>query len=184
MSLSNELVRVAAVNPVPREVVTGERFSARARELRERLPGSVLAARRLSRLRIAVVAAVLAVATVGTALGARLLTESDVERYLPQGSVVFIGTDPQCTAVDEGTVYRCRLVRTPSRMTVTGENGEPAFRGTKFGTVDDDDRVNGGCVALNQPGTDWLCYLGERAVAEDVIDAGVLGRKQAGPAAG
>lgn len=187
--LPSDLLAVAGVNPVRGDAVAGERASARARELRERLLGSALieeskGARRPSRRAIALAAAVLAAAAVGTAIGARLLTEAEVERSLPQGSLVFSGTEPRCTAIEEGIAYRCRLARAPARMTVTGADGRPAFKGSKFGTVDDDSRVNGGCLALNNAGTEWACYIGARAVEEGILDQGVLGQKQAGPAGG
>jgi len=69
-------------------------------------------------------------------------------------------------------------------MTVTDADGRPAFKGAKFGTVDDDRRVNGGCISLNTAGTEWACYIGQRAVSEGILDPGVLGQKQEGPAGG
>lgn len=186
--LVNELDEVTRVNPVSAEAVAGERASARARAVRNEITRSSLsptAARRprkvVSRLALAVVA--ITIVGAGTAVAARLLSDRDVERYLPQGSTVFIGTEPRCSAIEPGIAYRC-LTRAPSQMSVTGPDGRPAFEGSKFATVDDEKRVNGGCIALNDPGTEWACYVGERAVAEDILDEGVLGQKQAEPAAG
>jgi hypothetical protein len=77
-----------------------------------------------------------------------------------------------------------RLARAPRAMTVTQPEGRSAFKGAKFATVGDDRRVNGGCVGLNNAGTEWACYVGQRAVAEGILDRGVLGQTQAGPAGG
>lgn len=187
--LPSDLLEVASVNPVPRDAVAGEGASTRANELRERLTGFAHTeeskdARRPSRRGLALAVAVLAAVIVGAAIGARLLTTGEVERFLPQGSIVFSGTHPQCTATEDGVAYRCQLAQAPTGMTVTGADGRPAFKGSKFATVDDESRVNGGCVGLNNAGTEWACYIGERAVAEDILDQGVLGQKQAGPAGG
>jgi len=185
----HDLLTVAAVNPVPYDTVAGARTSMRARELRQRLVSSTIAyetrrLRRPSRRVLAFTLAALVAVVAGTAIGARLLTGEEVERFLPQGSLAFSGTQPQCTVVEAGVAYRCHLAHTPTRTTVTGADGRPAFKGAKFGTVDDDSRVNGGCIGLNDAGTEWACYMGERAVAEGILDKGVLGQRQAGPAGG
>ncbi|MGH7541783.1 MAG: hypothetical protein ACRELC_12360 [Gemmatimonadota bacterium] len=186
-SLPSDLLEVARLNPVPRDAVAGARHTATAQELRDRIVSNAVvphATRWGARRVLALVAVVVAVAAAGTAIASRLVTESDVERFLPQGSAVFVGTDPQCVAIDPGVAYRCRLARPPATVAVTGSDGRPAYKGAKFGTVDDESRVNGGCVAVNHPGTLWDCYLGERAVAEDILSPGVLGEKQAGPGHG
>mgnify|MGYP000111889352 CR=1 FL=1 len=187
--IGNELLVVARLNPVPPEAVRGERTTARAQALRDeilrtplRTPDTWRAPLRWTRLVIAL--GVVAVLGAGAAIGSRLLSERDAERFLPQGSTVFIGADPRCRAVEPGVVYRCRLSRTPSGMSVTGPDGRPAFTGARFATVDDESKINGGCVALNNPGTEWTCYFGERAVAENILDEEVLGQKSTGPAAG
>lgn len=187
--LPSDLHAVAAANPVPRSAVVGEVASARANALREQLRclpdvDAERSWRRLPRRGVAIAVAVIATLLVGTAFGARLLTTGEVERYLPQGSLAFEGTQPRCSAVEDGIAYQCRLARAPTRMTVTSPDGSPAFKGAKFATVDDESRVNGGCVGLNGAGTAWACYIGERAVAEGILDKGVLGQRQAGPAGG
>lgn len=186
--LDKELLDVARLNPVPPESVSGEGSSDRARALRDQLIGSDPDEldRRSRRVGVRLAVAVIAVAFVGagTAVAARLFTEQDVERYLPQGSTVFANTQPRCAAVEDGLSYRCRLARAPSAMSVTGPDGLPAFKGAKFATVDDESRVNGGCIALNNAGTDWACYVGARAVDAGILSDDVLGQKQADPAAG
>lgn len=188
--LVRELEEVTRVNPVPAEAVTGEHTSARARALRAEILQSsspavgVQPPRRWPRFALAFAAIAIVVGAGTVAVASRLLSEGDVERFLPQGATVFVGAEPRCHAVEPGIAYRCRLARTPLTMSVTGPDGRPAFMGAKFGTVDDASRVNGGCIALNDPGTEWACYIGERAVAEGILDGGVLGQKQTGPAAG
>jgi hypothetical protein len=183
---SSDLRRVASVNPVPREAVAGELASARAQELRERIVAVPQRPRPMRlRPRHALVLVVLVVAaTFGTAIAARLVTEGDVERFLPQGAAVFAGTNPSCTAITAGVSYRCRLAHTPTAMSVIGADGKPAYKGAKFGTVDDESRVNGGCIALNEAGTDWACYLGEHAVRQGILDPEVLGQERSGPSHG
>jgi hypothetical protein len=187
-ALPADLAAVAAVNPVSRDSVAGELQTACATELRYSITrASQLTSLRRSggrRHRAIVVVAILFVASAaGVAIAARLYTHGDEERFLPQGSVVFAGTQPECVTVEEGVSYRCRLARAPTAITV-GTAEHPAFKGSKFGTVGDDGRVNGGCIALDDGGTDWACYLGERAVVEGILDKGVLGQEQAGPASG
>lgn len=186
-SLPSDLLEIARLNPVPRDAVAGARQTATTQELRDRIVSEAVVphATRWGPWRVlAFVAVFVAVAAAGAAVAARLVTESDVERFLPQGAAVFAGTDPQCVAIDPGVAYRCRLSRPPATVAVTGSDGQPAYKGAKFGTVDDESRVNGGCIALNDAGTDWACYLGQHAVARGILDPEVLGQEQSGPAHG
>lgn len=185
-ALPPDLADVARLNPVPLDSLAGAHESDHAKALLKQIladpPPQVRARRRGRRIVLAVAA--LVVLCAGTGVAARMLTQHDVERFLPQGSTVFIGTNPTCVAVTPGIEYRCRLATAPTHMDVTGPEGQPAFKGAKFGTVDDDHRVNGGCLALNDAGTSWACYLGARAVQEHILDEGVLGQRVTGPAAG
>jgi hypothetical protein len=185
-TLPSDLRQVASANPVGHDAVLGELASARARELRERILALPQRPRlvRPRRQYALVLAVLLVVASVGTAIAARLVSEGDVERFLPQGSAAFVGTDPRCTAIVDGVSFRCRLAHTPTAMSVIGADGKPAYKGAKFGTVDDESRVNGGCIALNDAGTDWACYLGEHAVRQGILDPEVLGQERSGPSHG
>ena len=51
-------------------------------------------------------------------------------------------------------------------------------------TVDQNQKVDGGCRSLNGAGTEWECCLGETAVHQKIIGQGVLGQPVSGPGVG
>lgn len=55
----------------------------------------------------------LGVASFGVAAALMALDEDEVAAGLPGGSVIFIGTDPTCTAADDPVVFDCVLARAP-----------------------------------------------------------------------
>jgi len=135
-----------------------------------------------TRRTVALVAAALALVATGAAVAGIVVakSEDEEERGLLDGHSVFAGTDPVCTLVADGH-FRCLLDRPPTGegMTVTG-----SYMGAKFQTVDADKRIDGGCVGASDDGRTWDCYLGELAVEHGILDQGLLGVEQEGPAHG
>ncbi len=131
-----------------------------------------------------VIAAVLAaaVAAPGIALAAGAFdSPAQVARSIPAGTLALLGTNPTCTTVTAGVEYHCILASVPS------DAGGPlpgAWKATVEPTVDAAHRVNGGCRAQNAAGTEWLCYIGEAAVREQIIGQGFLGQHSSGPGVG
>jgi hypothetical protein len=58
------------------------------------------------------------------------------------------------------------------------------WTGTVEPTVDASLHVNGGCRAENAAGTDWECYIGAAAVAQNIISQGFLGQYAPVPGVG
>ncbi len=58
------------------------------------------------------------------------------------------------------------------------------WQGTVEPTVDATLHVNGGCRALTPAGTEWECYIGQAAVAQNIISAGFLGQYAPSPGVG
>lgn len=124
--------------------------------------------------RILAAVAVAAVAAPGVAAAAGAFdSPRQVAAGIPAGTLALLDTHPSCTLVTQGVEYHCTLAAVPS------ENGGPAaghWRGTVEPTVDQNQRVNGGCRSLNDAGTEWECYLGEAAVRERIIGQSFLGQ--------
>jgi hypothetical protein len=136
---------------------------------------------RLSRRTVALIGAV-GIAAPGAAFGAvHLLSDNDVARSLPAGTVSLVGTEPTCKVVTAGVEYRCTLAREPS---MDGGPAPGAWLGTVEPTVDATKHVNGGCRSLRADGTEWECYVGQKAVQEKIISRGFLGDFAPGPGRG
>ena len=134
------------------------------------------ARRRRRRLAVALVAA--AVLLPGGAIAAsRLIGADEVERSLPAGTLSLAGTEPTCTVVRQDVEYDCTLARAP-RPEVSD------WKGTVEPTVDDSKHVNGGCRSLQSDGRRWRCYLGQEAVRQRIIGAGLLGEYAPSPGVG
>lgn len=132
------------------------------------------------RRRIAIGALAAAVLIPSGAVAASMLISTDqVERSLPQGVFALLDTHPTCTVVREGIEFDCTLDRAPR-----GDVGAGNWKGTVEPTVDDTKQINGGCRSLNAAGTHWRCYVGKEAVAQQIIDAGLLGERSNGPSVG
>jgi len=183
--MTTELTLVAQENPVPAEAVASLAQSPSAQALCRSIVVSRAPARRpFPRRTLILVAAVLVVCG-GTAVGAKIaLTGSEVQQFLPRGHAVFAGTDPTCVAVRQNVEYDCTLAHTPTRMTVTGADGRPAFKGAVVQIVDDRNHVAGGCRARTDDGMHWSCYLGEEAVKQQILDRSLLGITQLAPGHG
>jgi hypothetical protein len=144
--------------------------------LRRARPRSLVRRRRT----LGLVAAALALLCAGAGIAGVVLvrTNSEEEHALLAGHTVFAGTRPACTNV-AAMEFRCILERQPTGLRVEG-----SYRGTKVQTVDGNDRVDGGCIAISDDGRIWTCYVGELAVERGVLSPGVLGHYQPGPAHG
>jgi hypothetical protein len=100
-----------------------------------------------------------------------------VAASLPQGTLSLAGTDPTCTAKQEGVEYHCTLAKPPAP-----EGSD--WLGTVEPTVDASKHVNGGCRSLNHAGTEWDCYLGQKAVDEQIVGQSFLGQYAPTPGVG
>lgn len=126
----------------------------------------------------AVAAAVIVVAVPGAALAANaFISNEEVERGLPGGTLALHGTEPTCTVVKQDVEYHCTLAKAPAPEVSDWE-------GTVEHTVDDTKHVNGGCRALTSDGREWRCFIGQAAVEERIISAGFLGEYAPTPGVG
>ena len=137
-----------------------------------------LATSRRPRRRIIAAAVAAAVLVPAAAVaGAKLISNDDVAKSLPAGTLSLAGTDPTCTAVRDGVEYHCVLAKAPAPEVSD-------WTGTVEPTVDKTKHVNGGCRSLNSAGTAWECYLGQAAVDQQIIGAGFLGEFAPSPGVG
>ena len=104
--------------------------------------------------------------------GERLMSNDDVAQSMPAGTLSLAGTQPTCTTVTRDVEYHCALANAPAPEVSD-------WKGTVEPTVDKTKHVNGGCRSLNSAGTEWECYLGATAVAQQIIGAGLPGRIRA-----
>lgn len=139
------------------------------------------AARRRRRRTVAGVLAATAIVLPGAALAtSALIGGGEVARSIPSGTWALMGTDPRCTTVRANVEFDCTLASVPKQ----GDIVAGAWKGTVEPTVDRSKRVNGGCRSLDGAGTHWRCYLGDEAVRQQTIGAGLLGQRSAGPSRG
>ena len=137
-----------------------------------------LASRRRPRRRIVAAALAAAVLVPAAAFaGAKLISNDDVAKSLPAGTLSLAGTEPACTTVTDGVEYHCVLTTAPAPEVSD-------WKGTVEPTVDATKHVNGGCRSLNSAGTEWQCYIGQAAVDQKIIGAGFLGEFAPGPGRG
>lgn len=144
----------------------------------ERAAHRDLRPRRRTVRRRAMLGVAVAVLVPGAAVAANsLFSTEDVAHSMPAGTLALAGTEPACTVVAEGVEYHCILHRAPAPEVSD-------WKGTVEPTVDKTEHVNGGCRSLNSAGTEWECYLGQAAVEQQIIGAGLLGEKSEGPGVG
>jgi hypothetical protein len=140
-------------------------------------PAPTRTRRRVSR-RLVIAIAALAILVPGVAIAANQLTStSDVAQSMPAGTLALAGTEPTCTIVTKDVEFHCVLANAPAPEVSD-------WKGTVEPTVDRTQHVNGGCRSLNSAGTEWTCYLGQEAVRQQIIGAGLLGVTSAGPGSG
>jgi hypothetical protein len=137
-----------------------------------------LTARRRPRRRgvAAVLAAAVLVPTAAFA-ASRLISNEEVAKSLPAGTLSLAGTEPTCTTVTEGVEYHCVLAKAPAPEVSD-------WKGTVEPTVDASKHVNGGCRSLSSAGTEWQCYIGKAAVVQQIIGPGFLGEYAPSPGVG
>jgi hypothetical protein len=158
------------------------RLAALGASLEQAAAADLAAARRprraRSRRRLALGAAIAVVAIPGAALAASALIGSDdVERSIPAGTLSLAGTEPTCTVVRAGVEFDCRLTHAPAPEVAD-------WKGTVEPTVDATKHVNGGCRSQTSDGRHWRCYIGQEAVRQQIIGAGLLGQDAPQPGAG
>jgi hypothetical protein len=120
----------------------------------------------------------LAIAIPGVAVGAKLLTGThEVAQSMPAGAAELANTDPTCTVVAQDVEYHCVLARRPGPEISD-------YKGTVYQTVDSTHHVNGGCRSLASDGLTWECYLGQKAVDEQIIGQSFLGQVETVPGRG
>ena len=133
--------------------------------------------RRLSR-RLVVAIAALAILAPGVAIAAhRLTSTNDVAQSMPAGTLALAGTEPTCTIVTKDVEFHCVLGKAPApEISDWLSTVEP--------TVDASKHVNGGCRSLASDGQEWECYLGQKAVDEQIVGPSLLGAFAPSPGAG
>ncbi|HEX4520021.1 MAG TPA: hypothetical protein VH063_10620 [Gaiellaceae bacterium] len=128
--------------------------------------------------RIALAAVVAAIAIPGLAIGAdQLITTNEVAASMPAGTLSLEGTEPSCTVVQANVEFHCVLSKAPAPEVSD-------FKGTVEPTVDATKHVNGGCRSLTSDGREWECYIGQAAVAQQIVGAGFLGQYAPSPGVG
>jgi hypothetical protein len=133
--------------------------------------------RRLSR-RFVVAIAALAILVPGVAIAANELTStSDVAQSMPAGTLALAGTEPTCTIVTQDVEFHCVLAKAPAPEIAD-------WMSTVEPTVDASKHVNGGCRSLVSDGREWECYLGQKAVDEQIIGPSLLGAYAPSPGVG
>lgn len=85
---------------------------------------------------------------------------------LPAGAR-FQGIAPSCTTVDS-IVYECTIPAFP-------EEASYDMTGYTSVIVDDTSHVSGGCRATSPDATQLTCYVGQRAIEEQIVEAEYFG---------
>ncbi len=133
---------------------------------------------RRSRRRLTIAAIALAILIPGAALAAEhLMSNDEVAASIPAGTLWLANTSPTCTTVTDGVEYHCTLGKAPG-------NEISDWQGTVEPTVDKTKHVNGGCRSLNHTGTEWECYIGQKAVDEQIVGQSFLGELAPTPGVG
>ncbi len=128
--------------------------------------------------RIAVIGAIAVIGIGGAAAAAVSTMSSDeVSHGLPGGSMIFQGTNPTCSSTD-GVVFDCTLASAPTQEVLNDyTNAAELF-------VDADLDIAGGCRGKSADGLQWTCYVGQRAVDEQILAADLLGQYSPSPGRG
>jgi hypothetical protein len=133
---------------------------------------------RRARRRLAVAAVALVIAVPGIAYAAdQLISNDEVAESMPAGTLALEGTEPTCTVVRQDVEFHCVLSRAAAPEVSD-------WKGTVEPTVDATKHVNGGCRSLTSDGLEWQCYIGEEAVAQQIIGPDFLGEYAPSPGVG
>jgi len=136
------------------------------------------APKRRGRKRLAVAAVALVIAVPGIAYAAgQLISNDEVAASMPAGTLALAGTEPTCTVVRQDVEFHCVLARPPAPEVSD-------WKGTVEPTVDATKHVNGGCRSLTSDGLEWQCYIGEEAVAQQIVGENFLGEYAPSPGVG
>ncbi len=92
---------------------------------------------------------------------------------LPTGGMVLGGQVPSCSQIATDT-YRCVL---PNPFDASMPDALNEVGMTEY-YLDDSGVVTGGCRTTTANSSEWLCYVGQRAVDEDIISGALLGTRQ------
>jgi hypothetical protein len=92
-----------------------------------------------------------------------------VEVPLPDGAVLN-GIEPTCVETPDPEVLECSIAEFPE------PHGTFDYTGYTSLIVDDTSHVSGGCRSTNADATQYLCYLGTRAVDEAIVGPDYLGQ--------
>jgi len=103
-----------------------------------------------------------------------------VAQSIPKGTLALMGSNPTCTVIRDSVEFDCTLATLPRE----GDIAADGWKGTVEPTVDRTKHVNGGCRSLNADGTHWRCYVGDEAVRQQIIGAGLLGEFAPAPGQG
>ncbi len=126
---------------------------------------------------LAAAVAAIVVLTGASFAAVRLISGGDVATSLPAGTLSLAGTEPTCTVVAPNVEYHCVLAHAPAPEVSD-------WKGAVEPTVDATRHVNGGCRSLASSGREWECYIGEAAVKQQIIGAGLLGEYAPTPGVG
>jgi hypothetical protein len=153
-----------------------ERFEA---ILRSTSPDPLPARRRPVRQRLVMAAAAAALAIPCASLAASaVFSAHDVERGLPAGAKLLVGTAPACGEVKRDVVYDCKLKVAPAPEGSGAARAlQPSWLGAVSLMVDGGNRINGGCRSQTGDGTAWRCYIGRPAADQRILDPRLLGNR-------
>jgi hypothetical protein len=156
-----------------------DRLIAIGDDLERAARADLAASRRPRRIRrrVAGCAAAVVILVPGAALAHSLLTTGDVAASMPAGTRFLVGTTPVCTVVEDGVEYHCTIDHAPKAEIAD-------LKGTVEPTVNAAKHVNGGCRSLRSDGTEWQCYIGQAAVDQKIVGAGLLGQYAPEPGVG
>jgi len=159
--LGDELERAVA------DQISGSRIVRRTRRLRS--SGAV----------VATVMGAVVLAGAGAAAAVAFLTPDDVARGLPAGSVVFAGVTPICETTDEaGDTLTCAV----DGGLLSSEQSNWTGAIETFNSPDS--TIGGACRSQDARGAEWICFVGQKSVDEDLLGPGVLGLHVDGPSRG